>query len=69
VSADQGINRRQSERRIALVIGNSDYKISPLKNSANDAYMSVALSQCCFAMTKVINADMREIRGNPQIQQ
>ncbi|MDM8525600.1 caspase family protein [Desulfococcaceae bacterium HSG8] len=61
---DRGIRRKKSERRVALVIGNSDYKSSPLKNPANDAAdMSAALKQCGFAVTKVINADRRKMRG------
>ena len=34
----------ENERRIALVIGNSDYQTSPLRNPVNDAEdMSIAL--------------------------
>jgi hypothetical protein len=53
----------QSERRIALVIGNGDYEHAPLKNPINDANdMAAALQNCDFKVMKIINADRRTMR-------
>ena len=53
----------KSERRIALVIGNGDYKHAPLKNPINDANdMAAALHKCDFKIMKIINADRRTMR-------
>jgi len=49
--------------RVALVIGNSGYKSSPLANPTNDAEdMAKALNRCGFTVTKKINVDRREMR-------
>ena len=51
------------ERRVALVIGNSAYLNSPLKNPVNDARaMALALQGCGFSVTKLENARRVEMR-------
>lgn len=46
--------------RVALVIGNGAYKMSPLKNPTHDAGdVSAVLESLGFNVTKVINADRR----------
>ena len=46
--------------RLALVIGNSDYAVGPLKNPVNDASdMAQVLRQCGFEVTLKTNADLR----------
>ena len=46
-----------AEQRTALVIGNSDYKSSPLKNPANDAQdMAAELEELGFSVTELIVA-------------
>jgi uncharacterized caspase-like protein len=51
------------ERRIALVIGNSAYKASPLKNPVNDARaISKALSETGFRVTVLENASQATMR-------
>lgn len=57
-----------SQRRTALVIGNSNYKSSPLENPTNDARaMSKALKALGFEVTELLNGDrnsmIRAIRG------
>jgi len=50
-------------RRIALVIGNGEYKTSPLANPVNDANdMATALKKCNFKVMKSINATRKEMR-------
>ncbi|MHC4459272.1 MAG: caspase family protein, partial [Planctomycetota bacterium] len=57
------ISLSQSERRVALVIGNSDYEHAPLKNPINDANdMAAALKLCGFEVMKTINADRKTMR-------
>ena len=52
-----------AERRTALVIGNSAYAESPLANPANDATdIANALQQMGFAVTPLLNADLRRMR-------
>lgn len=47
-----------SETRMALVIGNATYKLSPLTNPANDArLMNNALTRAGFKVTLLLNAD------------
>lgn len=50
-----------SERRVALVIGNNDYLFAPdLRNAANDAEdLAVALHEVGFEVEKVLDADLR----------
>lgn len=51
-----------TERRIALVIGNSSYSTGPLKNPVNDAAdMAAALEKSGFAVTLKKNANLREM--------
>ena len=50
-------------QRIALVIGNSNYKFNPLVNPVNDANdMTAALKKCNFTVIKTINATRQEMR-------
>lgn len=52
------------ERRIALVIGNGDYKQAPLANPVNDANdMAEALKRCDFDVIKRINASRTKMRS------
>lgn len=52
-----------AERHIALVIGNSSYAESPLANPVNDATDTAnALQQMGFAVTPLLNADLRRMR-------
>ncbi len=65
--AERGIKlsqtREDSERRIALVIGNGAYKDSPLKNPPNDAEdMAADLKTLGFTVTKLINATQSQMR-------
>ena len=49
-------------KRVALVIGNSDYEHLPLKNPVNDARaMADALVQCGFEVTMLENANKRRM--------
>lgn len=50
-----------SERRVALVIGNNDYLYAPdLRNAAHDAEdLAVALHEVGFEVEKVLDADLR----------
>ncbi len=51
-----------SEKRMALVIGNSTYKISPLRNPVNDAVaMSDKLAALGFDVTVLLNADKNQM--------
>lgn len=53
-----------SERKIALVIGNKGYKISPLANAVNDANdLAELLKQKNFDVTKVIDGTRLEMRN------
>jgi uncharacterized caspase-like protein len=48
------------ERRTALVIGNADYRTSPLRNPVNDATdMATALERIGFSVSLKTNADQR----------
>ncbi|WP_157267822.1 caspase family protein [Azohydromonas aeria] len=50
------------ERRVALVIGNSAYRVGPLKNPASDAQaMSEALRALGFEVSLVRDAPLREL--------
>jgi uncharacterized caspase-like protein len=52
----------QAESRVALVIGNSTYKISPLKNPAADAQaVAAALKSLGFDVTERENTSYREL--------
>jgi formylglycine-generating enzyme required for sulfatase activity len=51
-----------SEKRIALVIGNSDYMSSPLLNPMNDAIsMEAALNDCNFNVTRRLNLNRKSM--------
>ena len=51
------------ERRVALVIGNSTYKVSPLDNPANDATdITNALNKVGFRTTLIRNATLGQMR-------
>jgi hypothetical protein len=57
----QAVHR--SERRVALVIGNAQYKLSPLENSVNDATdIDQALKRFGFQTTFLRNASLGQIR-------
>jgi len=50
------------QNRIALIIGNSDYRTAPLNNPVNDARdMADALRQLKFKVIEKINADKKDI--------
>lgn len=52
-----------SEQRVALVIGNGDYKNSPLKNPVNDATdMAKKLEALGFKVKRLLNADQVEMK-------
>ena len=52
----------RKEQRIALVIGNGDYKASPLTNPVNDARaMADALKETGFAVIRKENASLKEM--------
>ena len=52
-----------SESRLALLIGNSSYKNSPLANPVNDVrLMEAALKESGFTVVKAENASIREMR-------
>lgn len=54
-----------TERRVALVIGNSAYKNAPLRNPANDATdISRALKRLGFKVTMLRNADQRKMKSS-----
>jgi len=51
-----------TENRTALVIGNKDYKTSPLKNTVNDARdISSSLETLGFEVIKLENQDLRQM--------
>ena len=53
-------NAMAAERRVALVIGNSDYTESPLRNPCNDARdMAETLNRLGFEVIHLENADKR----------
>jgi hypothetical protein len=53
----------RNERRLALIIGNSSYKISPLDNPANDATdVAESLKKFGFQTTLVRNATLGQMR-------
>jgi len=54
---------QRSERRVALVIGNAQYKSSPLENAVNDATdIDQALKRFGFQTTFLRNASLGQIR-------
>jgi hypothetical protein len=53
----------RNERRLALIIGNSNYKVSPLDNPANDATdIAESLKKFGFQTTLVRNATLGQMR-------
>lgn len=59
--AERGIALK-NEKRIALIIGNGDYKTGPLRNPSNDAFdMAVTLSNLKFEVTYKANSDLRDM--------
>ena len=53
----------RNERRLALIIGNSSYKVSPLDNPANDATdIAESLKKFGFQTTLVRNATLGQMR-------
>ena len=55
---------QESERRIALVIGNADYTSSPLENPINDARdISEALGDLGFTVTMKLDCSSQEMFG------
>jgi uncharacterized caspase-like protein len=58
------LTTKTAERKIALVIGNKGYKISPLANAVNDANdLAELLKQKNFDVTKVIDGTRLEMRN------
>jgi hypothetical protein len=58
-------NTDTAQKRIALVIGNSNYVSRPLKNPVNDADdMTVFLKSAGFKVTEVKNADIFQLRSS-----
>ena len=64
-TAERAINIQDasaSNTRTALVIGNSAYNVSPLKNPSNDASdMASALRECGFDVTLIVDASQRKM--------
>ncbi|MCP4750968.1 MAG: caspase family protein, partial [Proteobacteria bacterium] len=61
-TAERGVSVAAKERRTALVIGNSDYKIGRLKNPANDAEdIARVLRQSDFNVTLLLNVNQEEM--------
>lgn len=57
-----------SEKRTALIIGNSNYKDAPLRNPVNDANdFAMALQRCGFDVKKTINANRKQMRESIRI--
>jgi len=63
---DKGLKvgeRMKTEQRVALVIGNSQYKASPLRNPVNDAKaMADTLGKLGFAVTSRYNLGQKEMK-------
>lgn len=60
VAAQTTLDHVGSERRIALVVGNGNYKFSPLKNPTNDARaMGQALKDLGFTVIQLENVGMQ----------
>jgi len=59
---DRGISLGEEKKRVALVIGNADYRIGKLKNPVNDARdISAKLKKQGFEVTRLLNADQRKM--------
>src|SRR5262249_51320963 len=60
---ERGFIQISEKRKLALVIGNSEYPKSPLKNPVNDAVaIQSALKKLGFNVTTVLNADLRRMK-------
>ena len=60
---DRSFIQIPDSRKLALVIGNSEYPKAPLKNPVNDASsMEAALKKLGFSVTTLRNADLRHMR-------
>jgi hypothetical protein len=60
-SSEPGVSIKD-QRRVALVIGNSDYKVGPLRNPAHDAEdISGVLRSLGFAVQTQTNVNQREM--------
>ena len=63
IAEDRAIAVKKREDRVALVIGNSDYRTAPLANPANDASdMAKSLRKCGFTVIKNINCSRQQMR-------
>jgi formylglycine-generating enzyme required for sulfatase activity/tetratricopeptide (TPR) repeat protein len=63
ICAGRGIEVTEKSNRIALVIGNANYRSSPLKNPVNDANdMAYVLKQKGFAVTLLTDANQRVMK-------
>jgi hypothetical protein len=52
-----------NEKRVALVIGNSDYELSPLRNPVNDANtMAIELEKLGFKVSKINNGSQNQMK-------
>ena len=61
--ASDGLSQEAAARRVALVIGNSEYRSSPLENPVNDAVtLSKALISLGFEVTLQTNRSKNEIK-------
>lgn len=61
---DRGIKRKSNEKehRVALVIGNANYKVCPLKNPTNDAEnIANIIKQKGFQVQLLLDANRREM--------
>lgn len=57
-------NTTNTEKRLALIIGNSSYANAPLKNPVNDARsMEVALKKVGFEVIKVENTTQKDLKS------
>ena len=57
------LKKMQSEKRIALIIGNADYVSTPLKNPVNDArLMDSTLRELGFKTIKIENATQKKMK-------
>lgn len=58
------ITQKSTERRVALVIGNSAYTARPLKNPVNDAKdIAQFLRNTGFTVTELLDADLAKMRA------
>jgi uncharacterized caspase-like protein len=61
-ASPEGSSVQNKEKRIALVIGNSEYKVGPLRNPAHDAEdVSDSLQTLGFVVRTKINVNLQEM--------